>query len=180
MSILLAMGLMLFNPIFSISDDITVNWYEYEPVHFDQQVNYPPADFEEVEEEPVSEEEPVQVVYEKEEDRENEPESLSFEATFYVAFCDTGCIGITRTGYDVSETIYSPGGRRIIAVDPTVIPLHSIVEITLEDGTTFEAKALDTGGAIKGSIVDILVADTSTAWNKGRQQIELTIIREGK
>src|SRR5690606_1324618 len=45
-----------------------------------------------------------------------------FEATFYTAFCPTGCTGITATGIDVRNTIYYEG-KRIIAVDPKVIPL---------------------------------------------------------
>src|SRR5690625_3012009 len=82
-------------------------------------------------------------------------EWLTFESTAYTAFCDSGCIGITRTGYDVSKTIYYDG-MRIIAVDPDVIPLHSIVEVKTEN-ETFTAIALDTGELIKGNIIDLLM-----------------------
>src|SRR5690554_3211015 len=46
---------------------------------------------------------------------------VTFEATAYVALCDSGCTGITATGYDVRNTIYSPKGHRVIAVDPSVV-----------------------------------------------------------
>ncbi|WP_245415723.1 3D domain-containing protein [Alteribacter populi] len=86
---------------------------------------------------------------------------------------------MTATGYDVSDTIHSPGGRRIVATDPDVIPLGSVVEVRLSDGTTFEAKALDTGGAINGKMIDLLVSDTDTAWQFGRQSVELRVITKG-
>jgi len=88
-------------------------------------------------------------------------EWITVEATAYTAFCNSGCIGITRTGYDVSNTIYYEG-MRIIAVDPEVIPLHSIVEVKTEN-ETFTAIALDTGGLIKGNIIDILMTTTNEA-----------------
>src|SRR5699024_2839856 len=64
-------------------------------------------------------------------------ELLEVEATFYTAMCDTGCTGTTATGLNVKDTIYTDEGNRIIAVDPSVIPLGSKVKIIFEDGTTF-------------------------------------------
>ena len=105
---------------------------------------------------------------------EPKEEWLEFESTAYTAFCNSGCIGITRTGYDVSNTIYYED-MRIIAVDPDVIPLHSIVEI--DTGTeTFTAIALDTGGLIKGNIIDLLVETESEAWNWGRRNVKVRVI----
>lgn len=102
----------------------------------------------------------------------------TFEATSYTAHCD-GCIGITKTGVDVRHTTRH-NGRRVIAVDPNVIALGSVVEVRLSDGSTFEAEAQDVGGAIKGARIDLLVADKATAWQFGRQSVELRIITEGK
>jgi 3D (Asp-Asp-Asp) domain-containing protein len=106
-----------------------------------------------------------------------EPVWQTFEATAYVALCDTGCIGITKTGIDVRNTT-SHQGKRIIAVDPSVIPLGSSVEIHLSDGTTFEATAQDTGGAIRGNRLDLLVSTEDRAWQFGRQPVEVRIIKE--
>lgn len=100
---------------------------------------------------------------------------VTFEATAYTAFCDTGCIGITATGIDVSQTIYAPSGLRIVAVDPAVIPLGTVVEITLGNGAVITAEAQDTGGAIVGNRIDLLVATTDEAWTFGRQAVELRI-----
>jgi len=99
-----------------------------------------------------------------------------FEATFYAAFCPTGCTGITATGIDVSNTIYH-AGKRIIAVDPNVIPLGSHVKITLADGSSFEATAQDTGGDIKGSRIDILVGTRDEAYALGRQAVKVEVIK---
>jgi 3D (Asp-Asp-Asp) domain-containing protein len=105
------------------------------------------------------------------------PEWQTFEATAYVALCDTGCIGITKTGLDVRNTI-THKGKHIIAVDPSVIPLDSEVEIRLADGTTFGATAQDTGSAIRGHRLDLLVSSEDTAWQFGRQTVEVRIIEE--
>ena len=105
---------------------------------------------------------------------------LEVEATFYTAYCPTGCIGITATGYDVSQTIYSPEGYRVIAVDPSQIPLNSIVEVSLADGQSFKAKALDTGGDVKGERIDVLVADRDEAYRLGRQKASVKIIERGR
>jgi 3D (Asp-Asp-Asp) domain-containing protein len=101
----------------------------------------------------------------------------TFEATAYVALCDTGCSGITKTGIDVRNTV-THEGKRVIAVDPSVIPLDTTVDIRLADGTTFEATAQDTGGAIRGNRLDLLVSTEDHAWQFGRQTVEVRIIEE--
>lgn len=101
---------------------------------------------------------------------------LTVEATAYTAFCDSGCIGVTRTGYDVSNTIYYEG-MRVIAIDPNVIPLHSILEVKT-DTETYTAIALDTGGAIKGNRIDILMDTKNEAYQFGRQNAEVRILKE--
>lgn len=100
----------------------------------------------------------------------------TFEATYYDAYCPT-CGewgGITATGDDISESIYV-GGKRVIAVDPSVIPLGSTVKVTTPN-ETFEAKALDTGGDIVGNRVDILVESTEKAYELGRHNVTVEII----
>ena len=105
------------------------------------------------------------------------PTVITVEATFYTAKCD-GCSGITKLGYDVRRTIYV-NGRRVIAVDPRVIPLGSIVRVDLANGQSFEAVAGDVGGAIKGARIDVLVATYDEAIRLGRQQAKVTIIEDG-
>ncbi|MEK3832671.1 MULTISPECIES: 3D domain-containing protein [Bacillus] len=100
----------------------------------------------------------------------------TFEASAYTAFCSEGCTGITKTGVDVSHSIYYEGAR-VIAVDPSVIALGSTVEVRLADGSSFRAKAIDTGGAIKGARLDLLVANEADAVQFGRQSVELRVIK---
>lgn len=98
----------------------------------------------------------------------------SFEVTAYTANCE-GCSGITYSGYDVKDTIYSAEGYRIIATDPSVIPTHTVVGITFSNGETLMAVALDIGGAIKGNRIDLLVNDYDEAVSFGRQTLEVSI-----
>ncbi|MET1134711.1 3D domain-containing protein [Bacillus subtilis] len=99
----------------------------------------------------------------------------TFEASAYTADCPEGCSGITATGIDVTGTIYH-AGKRIIAVDPSVIALGSTVEVRQADGTTFEAVAQDTGGYIKGAKIDVLVANETDAVQFGRQSVQVRVI----
>lgn len=104
--------------------------------------------------------------------------AVAFSMTSYIAMCDTGCTGITATGIDVRNTS-TYNGHRIIAVDPTIIPLWSIVRVNTASGS-FTAIALDTGGAIKGHKIDFLVRSQSEAISNGRQAVSIEIIRKGK
>lgn len=115
--------------------------------------------------EPVAVKTSVEVVGER---------SLTVEATKYSAL-DGAQSGITATGIDVRSTS-TYEGMIIVAVDPNVIPLWSIIDI---EGYG-RAIALDTGGAIKGNKIDILTSDVQDAMNFGRQSINITIVREGK
>lgn len=64
----------------------------------------------------------------------------------------------------------------MIAVDPNVIPLGSTVEFTLNSGKAVRAKAIDTGGAIKGRRVDLLMETEAEALEFGRQSVKVRII----
>lgn len=108
----------------------------------------------------------------------NNNRTLMMKATFYTAYCPTGCIGITKTGYNVKNTIYYKD-KRIVAVDPDVIPLYSILKINMDEDE-FYAVALDTGGNIKGNRIDILVKTRKEAYELGRKDVTVIIIREGK
>lgn len=100
----------------------------------------------------------------------------TFNASYYTAFCSEGCTGVTASGYDVSNTIYY-NGLRIIATDPRVIKLGSIVEVKTPY-ETFKAIALDTGGAIKQFKTDILVSSTQEAYRLGRHNVQIRVLKE--
>lgn len=99
----------------------------------------------------------------------------TYEATAYTAFCNTGCIGITRTGVDVSNTIYFEG-KRVVAVDPNYIPLGATLEIKVDDEIIL-ATAQDTGGAIIGKRIDIIHRTKEEAWKFGRRDVKVRIIK---
>lgn len=92
---------------------------------------------------------------------------MTVEATAYTAYC-YGCIGITAYGIDLR----SNPEEKVIAVDPTVIPLGTKVWV---EGYG-EAIAGDTGGAIKGNRIDVFIPTYDGAIEWGRQEITLKIM----
>lgn len=100
-----------------------------------------------------------------------------FNASAYIAFCSEGCTGKTKTGHDVSKSIYY-NGYRVIATDNSVLPLYSIVEISYGD-TKFQAIVLDSGGAIKGNKIDLLVNSYDEAIKFGRRNVNIKLIKKG-
>ncbi|MCR6096385.1 peptidoglycan-binding protein [Salipaludibacillus agaradhaerens] len=92
--------------------------------------------------------------------------TIQMEATAYTAYCD-GCSGITYTGLDLR----SNPAKKVIAVDPQVIPLGSKVYV---EGYG-EAIAADIGGAIKGNRIDIFIPNKDDALKFGRQMVDVTI-----
>lgn len=84
-----------------------------------------------------------------------------------------GCTGITATGWDVKDGSMD---HRVIAVDKSVIPLYSIVEI---EGMGLY-NAADTGGDITGKRIDLLATSYEEAMKFGRQNLRVRIVRSGK
>jgi len=101
--------------------------------------------------------------------------TINATATYYTANC-AGCTGITAAGHDVRNTIYA-NGYRVIATDPSVIPLGSVVQVDTPY-ESFTAISADTGSAVNGSTIDILVGSESEAISKGRHGVTLTVINE--
>src|SRR5690606_28100724 len=95
-------------------------------------------------------------------DTTDKPQTEEVVATFYTARCE-GCTGITKTGVDVRNTIYTHDDYRVIATDKAVIPLRSIVKVTIENDKRIKAKAADIGGANKGERIDVLVTNKARA-----------------
>lgn len=83
----------------------------------------------------------------------------------YPHICNNGNATSTATGT-------TPTVGRTIAVDPSIIPLGSKVII---EGDTFVAE--DTGNAIKGKKIDILLNSHEEALQYGRQTVEVFIMK---
>lgn len=92
-----------------------------------------------------------------------------FTATFY---CDCPiCVGKKSVVRTATGSI--PHSRRTIAVDTSIIPMHSIVYIK-ELGFYV---AEDTGGHIKGKRVDIFVDNHQQAQKLGKKSVEIYILQ---
>lgn len=101
--------------------------------------------------------------------------AMEFKATHYSVGDSLTPGTVTANGTNVANTIYTAEGYRIIAVDPNVIPLNSIVKLTI-NGKTIIAKACDTGSAINGNKIDILVGSPQEALNLGVITLTVEII----
>ncbi|MEO6727170.1 MAG: 3D domain-containing protein [Blastocatellia bacterium] len=91
-------------------------------------------------------------------------EPHAFQATAYALK------GRTRMGTQVR--------RGVIAADPRVLPLGSVVQ--LRAGKYSGVYTVhDTGGKIRGNIIDVWVPDNREARQFGRQRIKLHVLRMG-
>jgi 3D (Asp-Asp-Asp) domain-containing protein len=94
----------------------------------------------------------------------NQPKSSQmFEVSAYALN------GTTATGIDLKA---NPNAR-VVAVDPSVIPLGS--KVTIAGLGTYIAA--DTGGAIRGNRIDVHFATEQQALNFGRQTLRVTVQR---
>jgi 3D (Asp-Asp-Asp) domain-containing protein len=98
---------------------------------------------------------------------------IQLEATAYTPFCDTGCIGITTGGTNVAHSPYKDG-KRVVAVDPDIIPLGTEMTVHTSSGS-FTAIADDTGGDIQGHRLDVLVMTETKAKKFGRQEVTVEL-----
>jgi 3D (Asp-Asp-Asp) domain-containing protein len=90
---------------------------------------------------------------------------LIMEASAYTPF-DDGQSGLTATGI--------PARKGVVAVDPRVIPLGTRVYV-MGYGP---AIAADTGGAIRGSKIDLCIEDYNEAIRFGRRNVEVYILSD--
>ncbi|MCT8136358.1 DUF348 domain-containing protein [Anaerobacillus sp. CMMVII] len=99
-------------------------------------------------------------------------EWLTFSSTAYTANCN-GCSGITATGINLKA---NPGAK-VVAVDPNVIPLGSIIEIRYNGTILGQYRAADTGGAVVGRKIDIFMAERSDALRWGRKNVQVRVVK---
>ncbi len=92
---------------------------------------------------------------------------MQVQSTAYTANC-SGCSGITATGINLKAN----PNKKVIAVDPNVIPLGSTVEVE-GYGT---AIAADTGGHIQGKRIDVHVPSKDAAFAWGQRTVTIRIV----
>ncbi|WP_337019708.1 3D domain-containing protein [Oceanobacillus massiliensis] len=103
----------------------------------------------------------------KEKEETSEGKSFTVTSTAFTADC-AGCSGVTATGINLKDNPDS----KVIAVDPSVIPLGSVV---LVEGYGY-AIAGDTGGAINGNKIDVFVPTKAEAAKWGVRTVKVTIV----
>ncbi|MEK4967761.1 ubiquitin-like domain-containing protein [Cytobacillus sp. FSL R7-0696] len=110
---------------------------------------------------------PVTKVASRGETNESSGKEMYVSSTAYTAGCN-GCSGVTATGLDLKA---NPGAK-VIAVDPSVIPLGTKVYV---EGYGY-AVASDTGSAIKGNKIDVFFSSKSDAYRWGRKQVKIRVL----
>lgn len=90
--------------------------------------------------------------------------TMMMESTAY-SYAEPGASYLTASGTDLRQN------PQAVAVDPSVIPLGTVVEV---QGYGV-ALALDTGGAIKGNIIDVHFPTVAQCTKWGRRQVQVTI-----
>lgn len=83
--------------------------------------------------------------------------------------CGASADGITASGYSVSTN-----GGFLVAADPKVLPLGSLVSVPGYDGGGV-VPVLDVGGAIKGARLDVLFPTHEQAMRWGVQTLDITV-----
>ncbi|MGD8867995.1 MAG: 3D domain-containing protein [Gemmatimonadales bacterium] len=89
-----------------------------------------------------------------------------FEAT---AYCD---YGFTASGAWVREGI--------VAGDPRVLPLGSVIDIEIDGELRQRYEVMDTGGKIKGYVIDIWMPNCEEATAFGRREVKVRVREKGK
>lgn len=138
-----------------------------EPAQAEQETQPVQEEAQAQEETAAAQQETAPVQEETETEQKAEGKTISVTATAYTADC-AGCSGITATGVNLKND----RNAKVIAVDPSVIPLGSKVYV---EGYGY-ATAADTGGAIKGNKIDIHVPSTQEALNWGNRTVNVTIV----
>lgn len=97
-----------------------------------------------------------------------EGEEMLVEATAY-SYNEAGLSYFTKDGTDLRDR------PKVIAVDPSVIPLGS--QVWIEGFGNYHAG--DTGGDIKGKRIDIHMTSVQDCINFGRKQVKIVIKKKG-
>ncbi|MCT4794057.1 3D domain-containing protein [Exiguobacterium alkaliphilum] len=96
--------------------------------------------------------------------------TYTMNASAYTPYCK-GCSGKTALGWNVRTQKHN-----VVAVDPRVIPLGSKVQVYVGGKLMGTYTAADTGGAIKGNKIDILMYSQSAALKFGRKTVTVKVL----
>ena len=85
------------------------------------------------------------------------------------AYC---IVGVTATGIPVS--------KGVVAADPAVLPLGTVIRISGAASYDGTYRVLDTGARIRNRRVDLYVPDCAAARRFGRRSVHVTVIQKGR
>lgn len=102
----------------------------------------------------------------------------TFEMTYYGMDC-AGCSGTTASGLTLSQGQTTYNGMRVLAADTSVLPLHTTVKVTNNDGSSYVGIVKDRGGAIKGRKIDVLTGSEAESKKYGRHGATVEVIEYG-
>lgn len=108
---------------------------------------------------------------------------LSYGSGYNATAYDPKIGGINGSGdYSTTASGTKWDYNRTIAVDPSVIPYGSVVHIHVPGLPQYSSIYLaeDTGGAIKGKRVDVLIKGKNATAQFGRRNVQIAIIEKGK
>ena len=93
-------------------------------------------------------------------------EPMRFTATAY-------CLdGMTASGVPVS--------KGIVAADPAVLPLGTVIRISGASSYNGTYRVADTGARVRRRTVDVWVPDCDAARRFGRRPVHVTVIQKGR
>jgi 3D (Asp-Asp-Asp) domain-containing protein len=85
------------------------------------------------------------------------------------AYCDEGT---TKSGM--------PARQGIVAADPRVLPIGTVVQVRHSDGRTATYVVADTGAAVKGRHLDIFMPSCAAAKRFGRRSVTARVTRAAR
>jgi 3D (Asp-Asp-Asp) domain-containing protein len=107
---------------------------------------------------------------------------------FLLAVCGAQAAESPRLNGRYTATAYSTPGetasgehtqRHIVAADPDLLPIGSVIEITHAGAYSGEYVVADTGPKIVGRRLDIYIPDTRACKEFGRKRVRVHVVRLG-
>ena len=94
-------------------------------------------------------------------------------ATFLIAI-------LFVAGLAAAATDGSKSRKGTVAADPNVLPLGSKIRVSGAGAYSGEYTVVDSGGKVKGNVIDICMSSVREARKFGRKQVEVKILKKSR
>jgi 3D (Asp-Asp-Asp) domain-containing protein len=74
----------------------------------------------------------------------------------------------------------SKSGKGTVAADPNVLPLGSKIRVSGAGAYSGEYTVVDSGGKVKGNVIDIYMSSVSEATKFGKKEVEVKILEKSR